>query len=62
MINVKIDSRKINKGDIFVCIKGSKVDGHNFINDAIKNGASKIISEKEINVNIPYEVIENSNK
>lgn len=62
MINVKIDSRKINKGDIFVCIKGSKVDGHNFINDAIKNGASKIISEKEINVNIPYEVVENSNK
>lgn len=44
MLNIKDDSRKIKKGDTFIALK--KVhDGHDFINDAIKNGASKIIVE-----------------
>ena len=62
MINVKIDSRKITKGDIFVCIKGSNVDGHDYIEDAIKNGASKIISEKDLNIDIPFEVVNDTQK
>lgn len=45
MINVKIDSRKVKKGDIFVAIKGSGVDGHDFIEQAIQNGAEKIVCE-----------------
>ncbi len=45
MFNIKIDSKKINKGDTFVAIRGSNVDGHNFILDAIKNGATKVIAE-----------------
>lgn len=44
-MNIKCDSRLVNKGDIFVAIKGFNVDGHDYINDAIKNGASKIIAE-----------------
>ena len=35
------DSRKVKKGDIFIAIK----DGHNYIDDAIKNGAETIICE-----------------
>ncbi len=60
MINIKIDSRKIVKGDIFVAIKGHNVDGHDFIDKAIENGATKIICEKEIDVDIPYEKVDNS--
>ncbi len=41
----KINSRDVKKGDIFVALKGSKDHGKNYINDAIKRGASKIISE-----------------
>lgn len=41
------DSRKIKKNSVFVCIKGSKINGHNFINRAIKNGAAAIIIEEE---------------
>lgn len=41
-MNLQVDSRKIKKGDTFVAIK----DGHNYIMDAIKNGASKIVAEK----------------
>lgn len=42
---IKIDSRKIKEGDTFVAIKGYKTDGHNYIEQAIKNGAKKIIAE-----------------
>jgi len=45
MLNIKIDSRKVVKGDIFVAIKGHTVDGHKFIEQAISNGASKIVAE-----------------
>ena len=45
MLNIKTDSRKVIKGDIFVAIKGHTVDGHNFIEQAIQNGASKIVAE-----------------
>lgn len=57
MINYKIDSRKVEKGDIFVAIKGHTVDGHDYITDAIENGASKIISEKNMECSIPMEIV-----
>ena len=53
----KVDSRMVTKGDIFVALKGHTVDGHDYIDDAIKNGASKIVSEKEVDISIPLEVV-----
>ena len=43
-MNIKDDSRKVVKGDIFVALRKEN-DGHKYINDAIKNGASKVIVE-----------------
>ena len=44
-MNIKDDSRKIKKGDIFIAL--NKIhDGHDYIIDAINNGASKVIVEK----------------
>ena len=37
---LEIDSRKVKKGDLFCAIKGSNLDGHNYIKGAIKNGAA----------------------
>ena len=51
MIKIKIDSRKIEKGDTFVAIKGNTVDGHDYIDKAIELGASKIVIEKDVEVN-----------
>ncbi len=39
------DSRKVKKGDTFIAIKGIKNDGHDYIDEAIKNGAAKVIVE-----------------
>ena len=46
--NVQYDNRKIENGDLFVCIKGFSVDGHIFASDAIKKGAVVIICEDDI--------------
>ena len=46
---IKINSKEIKKGNIFLALKGEKEDGHSYINEAIKNGATGIISEKALN-------------
>ena len=43
--NIGFDSRKITKGSMFVAVKGSRSDGHDFIRNAIDSGASAIICE-----------------
>ena len=45
MLKIKTDSRKVIKGDTFVAIKGHTVDGHDYINKAIENGATRIVCE-----------------
>ena len=44
MINIQSDSRKIKKGDTFVALKCEVNDGHQYIDKAIENGASKVIA------------------
>lgn len=49
MIDINIlqsDSRKVKDGDVFIALKGLSSDGHDYINRAILNGASKIIASK----------------
>ena len=48
--SVEYDSRKVSKGSLFVAVEGFSVDGHNFVDAAIKNGAIAIlISSKRVN-------------
>lgn len=44
---VAIDSRKIEEGYLFIPIKGTRVDGHNFITQVMEKGALCTLSEKE---------------
>ena len=44
-IDLKSDSRKVKKGDTFIAIKNVERDGHDYIENAIENGAVKIICE-----------------
>ncbi len=46
--NLCQDSRKVTSGDVFIAVKGITSDGHTFIETAIKNGASVVISEQEV--------------
>jgi len=44
--NVRVDSRLVKAGDVFVAIDGTAYDGHNFIEQAIANGAKYIVCER----------------
>ena len=55
-----IDSRKIGKGDVFICISGMEADGHDFANAAEANGAAAIVAEKPVDVGIPVIIVENT--
>ena len=57
MINYETNSKLVKPGNIFVAIKGHTVDGHDYINDAIKNGAIKIIAEKQVECSVPLELV-----
>lgn len=59
---IAYDSRKVKKGDAFVCISGFKTDGHNYIDAAIKNGASLIVCEKDVTASVPYVVVKDCRK
>ena len=62
---VAFNSSLVKKDYIFFAIKGSKFDGNNYIQNAIKKGAKIIISEKKINLqnkNILYLKFKNPRK
>ncbi|MCT4688198.1 UDP-N-acetylmuramoyl-L-alanyl-D-glutamate--2,6-diaminopimelate ligase [Vallitalea sp.] len=46
--NIQYDSRKVTDASLFVCIKGFKVDGHNFAKSAVSKGAKAILVEDDI--------------
>lgn len=42
-ISFAVDSRQVKAGDVFVALSGAKTDGHNFIGDALENGAAGLL-------------------
>ncbi|GKX29079.1 UDP-N-acetylmuramoyl-L-alanyl-D-glutamate--2,6-diaminopimelate ligase [Vallitalea longa] len=46
--NIQYDSRKVTDNSLFVCIKGFKVDGHDYAEKAIANGAKALLVEDNI--------------
>ena len=56
------NSKLVKEGQTFVAIKGYTVDGHDFIQEAIKNGASKVVGEQDLKLDVPYEKVADSKK
>ena len=40
---ITTDTRKIGKGDVFVALKGERFDGHDYLRDAVRDGASALV-------------------
>jgi len=56
------DSRKVVPGDLYVCIPGFKVDGHDFAIAAQKAGAAALLVERFLKLDIPQLKVENARK
>lgn len=61
---IRYDSRKVRPGDIFVCIKGFRHDGHEYVQDAIANGACAIVAENDVPVQdkVTLVIVDNTRK
>jgi UDP-N-acetylmuramoyl-L-alanyl-D-glutamate--2,6-diaminopimelate ligase len=65
ILNIEFDSRKVNNGCLFVALKGSASDGHDFIDSAIRQGAKVILCERKpqkVSKEIVYVITDNSHK
>jgi UDP-N-acetylmuramoyl-L-alanyl-D-glutamate--2,6-diaminopimelate ligase len=58
--NLNDDSRKIEKDGLFFAIKGLTNDGNKFIPQALKNGAVCIVTEEDIETEVPTIKVENA--
>jgi len=50
---ISIDTRTIEKGDLFVALKGETGDGHAFLQDALKKGAAAALISEAIGAPLP---------
>ncbi len=58
---IKIDSRKIEAGDLYLAVLGTKVDGHDYIEHAVSRGAAVIVGSKpDPEISIPYLQVEDT--
>ncbi len=58
---VSYHSQRVKAGNIFVCIKGYKTDGHKYLQQALENGVIvAIVEEFQGDINIPQYKVENS--
>jgi len=55
------DNRDVNRGNLFVCVRGERVDGHSFANAAFNSGAACCLAEQNIpDAKGPYVVVEST--
>ena len=62
---IEFDSRKVETDDVFIAIRGTLADGHNYIEKAIKDGATSIVCAvlpETLQDGITYVEVENSNQ
>ena len=62
IVSIEYDSRKVKKGSLFCCIVGSLLDGHTFAESALQNGATALVVERELPLNVPQLVVKNARK
>ncbi|MCP4632339.1 MAG: UDP-N-acetylmuramoyl-tripeptide--D-alanyl-D-alanine ligase [candidate division Zixibacteria bacterium] len=58
---VSIDSRTIKPGELFVAVKGERTDGHQYIQQAIENGASAIVVSSDFRADFLKDISINTN-
>jgi len=58
---IKINSKEVEVGDLFVCTKGVTADRHDFIEDAVKNGAVAVVVSRDVETSVPTIKVENTN-
>lgn len=56
------DTRTVNGGDVYFCLRGDKFDGHDFVQDAIAKGAQAIVCEKDLGSGVPQLLVNDTRR
>ncbi|MEG0370673.1 MAG: Mur ligase domain-containing protein, partial [Clostridium sp.] len=57
---ISTDTRSIEKGNVFVALKGENFNGNKFVKLAQENGAIFAVVSEDVDCNIPYVKVENT--
>lgn len=57
ILGISYNSKTTQKGDIFVCLRGEHVDGHNFAEGAVNRGAVAIMCETKLDIDVPQIIV-----
>jgi UDP-N-acetylmuramoyl-L-alanyl-D-glutamate--2,6-diaminopimelate ligase len=60
--SIENDNRKVQKGSLFICIKGFTVDGHDFAESAVKNGAVAVLAQQELALSVPVIIVNDTTR
>lgn len=60
--NLTNSSTKDTNQALYFCLKGSQVDGHDFAEEAVKNGAVCLVVERFLDLNVPQVLVDNARK
>jgi len=60
---IKINSKEVEEGDIFVCTMGVTVDRHDFIQEAVNAGAKLLVISRDVETyGVPFVKVEDTNQ
>jgi len=58
--SIECDSRQVGKGCLFVCVVGTFQDGHVYAEQAVRMGASALLVERELPLDVPQIIVEDT--
>ncbi len=62
IMGISYNSKKTRPNDIFICLTGEHVDGHEYAEEAFANGACACIVERRLNLDMPQIVVDDTSE
>ena len=62
IMGISYNSKKTVPNDLFICLTGEHVDGHEYAEEAFSNGACACIVERRLNLDVPQIVVEDTSE
>ncbi|MGG1877740.1 UDP-N-acetylmuramoyl-L-alanyl-D-glutamate--2,6-diaminopimelate ligase [Paenibacillus cisolokensis] len=58
--DLQVDSRQVKAGDLFICLPGHTVDGHDYAAQAAASGASALIVQRKLDIDLPQVIVKDT--
>ncbi len=59
---LQTDSRHVQPGDLFIALRGFSVDGHEYVEEAVRKGAAAVLVEEPVEVKVPCVLVPDSRR